>query len=212
MLKRLSLLLLSLIISLNLGAQSTTYSRVKIFIDGRELNELARLGIDISEGEYRKGYSFTSDFSKQEIERIEQAGFKTEVMIADVKQHYKDQNKKKETEKATQSSAAGCGVSAPDYAVPAHFGLGSMGGYFTLAEMYALLDSMAAQYPNLITIRQPIGAGTTIESRNVYYVKISDNPNLNEPEPKVLYTAVHPAREPQGMTQLIFFTTCWKII
>ncbi len=204
MLKQL-LLLICICLSLNIYAQSPTYSRIKIFLEGHDVKELSRLGVDISEGEYRKGYSFISDFSQQEIERIQDAGFKTEVIIKDVKQYYKDQNKKKETKKTGQVNTAGCGVIAPDYAVPTHFSLGSMGGYFTYDEMLALLDSMVAQYPNLITVKQPIGANTTIEGRNIYYVKISDNPNLNEPEPQVLYTALHHAREPQGLSQLIFY-------
>ncbi|GIR22017.1 MAG: hypothetical protein CM15mP36_12240 [Flavobacteriales bacterium] len=35
-------------------------------------------------------------------------------------------------------------------------------------------------------------------------VKISDNPNVDEDEPQILYTALHHAREPGSMQQLIF--------
>ncbi|MBK6640892.1 MAG: hypothetical protein IPG39_06420 [Bacteroidetes bacterium] len=53
---------------------------------------------------------------------------------------------------------------------------------------------MASKYPNLITVKQAIPFGTTIEGQPVYYVKISDNANIDETEPEVLYSAVHHAR------------------
>ena len=36
-------------------------------------------------------------------------------------------------------------------------------------------------------------------------VKISDNPDVDEAEPEILYTALHHAREPQSMMQMIYF-------
>ena len=35
--------------------------------------------------------------------------------------------------------------------------------------------------------------------------KISDNPNQDENEPEILYDAVHHAREPNSLSQLIFY-------
>jgi carboxypeptidase T len=80
-------------------------------------------------------------------------------------------------------------------------------------EMLAHLDNMAAKYPNLITIRKPIHnpqSGTDFEThqdRPIYYVKISDNVNTSESsaETQILYTALHHAREPASLSQLIFY-------
>jgi len=83
------------------------------------------------------------------------------------------------------------------------FGYGSMGGYYTFAEVVSQLDSMALQYPQLITSRSSIG--TSIENRNIWAVKISDNPNLQENEPEVLFTSLHHAREPQSMMVLLYY-------
>jgi hypothetical protein len=83
------------------------------------------------------------------------------------------------------------------------FGYGSMGGFYTLAEVYANLDSMFAQYPNIIT--QKFSIGTTIEGRTIYAVKISDNPNVNESEPQVFYNSLIHAREPQGMMTVLYY-------
>ena len=73
-------------------------------------------------------------------------------------------------------------------------------------EMLDELDDMAAQYPNLITVKSPISTFLTWEGRPIYHVKISDNPSTSEgSEPKVLYTAIHHAREPMSMSQTIFY-------
>ena len=81
-----------------------------------------------------------------------------------------------------------------------------MGGFYYYQQMLDILDEMATLYPNLITARQEVAEGnTTEEGRPLWYVKISDNPSTNETEPEVLYTAVHHAREPMSMTQMIYY-------
>lgn len=83
------------------------------------------------------------------------------------------------------------------------FGYGSMGGYYTLSEVYDQLDNMYSKYPDLITEKQQIG--TTIEGRPIYAVKISDNPNSDENEPEVFYNSLTHAREPMGMEVVIYY-------
>ena len=68
------------------------------------------------------------------------------------------------------------------------FGFGSMGGFYTFQEAIAQLDTMYANYPNLIT--QKFSIGTTIEGKQIWAVKISDNPNINENEPAVGFDAL----------------------
>ena len=91
--------------------------------------------------------------------------------------------------------------------VPGQFNYGSMGDMLTYDELLAELDSMAMLYPNLITVKQAIDTFRTHENRPIYYVKISDNPNIDESgmEDQVLYTALHHAREPVSMMQLVFY-------
>lgn len=182
------------------------YQRVKIWFDGKPATELARLGIDLSEGDFRKGVWFVSDFSTKTLSKIRQSGFRTEILIDDVKGFYKNriESSARQTMPVTVQSSA-CGMSTPHYPVPSHFYHGSMGGYFTYAQLLDILDSMALLYPNLITVKQPIDATQTIEGRDIFYVKISDNPNTDEPEPEVLYTALHHAREAESISQLVYY-------
>ena len=86
-----------------------------------------------------------------------------------------------------------------------------MGGYQTLPELYETLDDMHDKFPNIITARMPISDTiVTHEGRQIFYVKISDNPNMDEDEPEVLYTSLHHSREPNGMSQLLFYM--WHIL
>ena len=83
------------------------------------------------------------------------------------------------------------------------FELGSMGGYYTFAEIEEQLDILYADYPNLIT--QKVSLGTSLEGRDVWMVKMSDNPNLDEDEAEMLYTGLHHAREPMSYMNLFYF-------
>ena len=83
------------------------------------------------------------------------------------------------------------------------FDFGSMGGYYTFAEIEADLDEMFSLYPNLIT--QKFSIGTSIEGRTIWAVKISDNPNMSENEPAVGFDALVHAREPQSMATQMYF-------
>lgn len=69
--------------------------------------------------------------------------------------------------------------------------------YHTYEEMLALIDSLANAYPN-ITHLDTIG-----ESQQFGYliqaIKISDNPDIEEDEPAILFDGLHHAREPVGM-------------
>ncbi len=76
-----------------------------------------------------------------------------------------------------------------------------MGGYMTLAEINARLDSIVANNHSIVSNK--INIGQTIEGRTMWAVKISDNPNIDEDEPEVLYTAAIHARE--VITPLVIF-------
>jgi carboxypeptidase T len=82
-------------------------------------------------------------------------------------------------------------------------GQGAMGGHYTLAEMESILDDFHSQYPTLCS--QKISIGQSIEGRDLWMVKISDNVGIDEGEPEVLYDALHHAREPLSMSTTLLF-------
>lgn len=212
--KKLFSLLLLLIFSFATYAQEAKHSRAKIYLDNKEktLNNLANLGIAVDHGERKKNVYFISDFSEHEITLAKENGYTVEIIIDDVAKFYADQNKtpsvkkKGNAEKSLNSRNSNCTSSSINNIVtPTNFQLGSMGGYFTYTEMLNMLDSMMAKYPNLITAKQPISTFTSIEGRPIYWLKISDNPNVDENEPRIIYTALHHAREPASLSQMIFY-------
>ena len=83
------------------------------------------------------------------------------------------------------------------------FDLGSMGGYYTFAEIEEHLDELYADYPELIT--EKVSLGQTLEGRDIWMVKVSDNPEVDEEEPEMLYTGLHHAREPMSYMNLFYF-------
>ncbi len=202
--KKIFPLLILLLISGISYSQQAKYQKVKIWFDGKNTSQLAKLGVDLLEGEYKKGVWFISDFSGKEVESIQQAGFRVEVLIPDVQKFYRERAQQLNSSPERINSVA-CGATTLSYATPSHFYLGGMGGYFTYTQMLNILDSMALLYPSLVTIKQQIDPTTSIEGRPIYYVKISDNATIDEQEPEVLYTAVHHAREPESLSQLIYY-------
>ncbi len=86
---------------------------------------------------------------------------------------------------------------------PPNFGMGGMGGFYTFAEIVATIDHYATNYPALVSPKQAIG--TTHEGRTIWAFKVSDNPTQTENEPRVLFDALHHAREPMSAHTLLWF-------
>jgi len=101
----------------------------------------------------------------EELEELRQSGFRTEVIHESLKKLFSSRLD------ATKD----------------------MGGYATLSEIYAYLDNLRAAHPSIVSAKTHIGY--TLEGRDMWAVKISDNPDVEEGEPEVLYTAAIHARE-----------------
>ena len=196
-------LLLILLFSISLFAQPS-YKRVRIDLKQTSLSQIAAAGIDVTEGFLKKGAFFETDLSTGEISRLNQEGIGTTVVIEDVSKFYTDRLAQEKNMKIKRNRDE-------EWTVPENWEYGSMGGYYTLDEVYRELDSMAAKYPDLITVREAISDDTlTEENRKMWWVKISDNPQTDEEEPEILYTAVHHAREVMSVQQLVFYM--WYVL
>lgn len=184
------------ILSISIFAQQPTYSRVKILAGHEQLLQLAGEGIDVTEGVLIKGNSITIELSENELARVEALGLEYETLIADVTAFYVERN-------AGKSATAADYKGMSEWEVPENFTFGSMSGHATYAETVEHLDNMAELFPDLITAKESLGQ--TGEGRDIWMVKISDNPADDEEEPEVLYTSLHHAREPAGLMTNLFF-------
>lgn len=195
------LLLLFLTLSIfGFSQDRLKYSQAKIFYTkSSDLEVLLSHGVGVDHGKAKRNTYIESVFSEEELHIAQNLGFKVEVSIADWETYYHEIIK----DAPYTKSPAPCGSS--DYTVPSHFNLGSMGGFLNYTEVLAELAEMQSLYPQLITVKAPISTYTTAQNRSIYWVKISDNATLDEPEPEALYTSLHHAREPGSLQTLIFY-------
>lgn len=178
---------------------SETWSKVRIDLRGKSLETLSQTGIDITEGILRKDAYLETDLSSSEIQAVEAAGFTVQSLISDVSAFYRD----RAMAEADLPILRNPGVEFP---VPQNWGYGSMGGFYTYQQVLDKLDFMAATWPDLITVKQAISPfQPSIEGNPIWWVKISNNPYVNEEKPKVLYTALIHAREGIGVQQMIYY-------
>ena len=185
-----------IILSVNLFPQDI--KKIKLFIDN-DLDLQKAYSMDIDHEHFFKGKDngIVLYVDENEFQSISESGLHFEILIDDWKAYYHSIPKLTEGEKEVFriESKRDFNVSGFDY--------GSMGGYYTLAEIEADLDEMFLLYPNIIT--QKFSIGTSVEGRTIWAVKISDNPNMNEDEPKVGFDALVHAREPQSMATQMYF-------
>ncbi len=79
------------------------------------------------------------------------------------------------------------------------------GDFHTFSETVAALDALHAAYPAITTDK--ISIGTTEQGRDLWVMKISDNPDVDEPEPEVLLDGMHHAREPITLECILHYMT-----
>lgn len=210
----LNLSILFLIFQTTYAQNSDIFYKLKInYSNGEDLIELAKNGVCIDHGFNKKNHFFISDFSASDLDKIKSLGFTYEILIEDVTSFYQNRNKSELKLKSNEY----CIDENNDYITPNNYDIkdgNDFGGFYTYEEMLDELDDMYSQYPNLITQRTNLKDEEYIESPHIHetyegrflqLVKISDNPQTNEEEPQILYTALHHAREPGSMQQLIYF-------
>ncbi len=164
------------------------YQLLRVYISSpAELQKLIELGIDLEGSRWKVGVFIDVQISGTDRQRLEENGFDTEVIIEDLESFYRSRLETRHGE---------------------GFGFGSMGGYYTFAEVLSILDSMRALYPHLISLQDTIGYSTLVKP--IVAVKISDNLDVQESEPEVLYTGLHHAREPAGMMTVLYYM--WHLL
>ena len=188
------LLLILLITSSVVLAEN--YKKVKInFSTNNDIIEIQKMGIALDDAYQNRDGSIDVFINESEFQNLSKSDIKYEVLIDNWESYYKENRAKKIGRMDFSKSTLRYEVK--------NFTYGSMGGYYTLAQVWEKIDSMIAHYPNLISFKDSIGASD--EGRPIYAVRISDNPNINEDEPEVLYTALIHAREPESMMQMIYY-------
>ena len=190
--------LILILFSFPVFPQDQNIKQVKLFINSKyDLQTAVSHSVNLEHYLSDKDGGIILYVNEDEFKSIVESGLRYDVLIDDWLSYYNYFPKLTEAEKEIVKSD-----SKQKYNVSG-FDFGSMGGYYTYDEISSNLDSMYAQYPNLIT--QKFSIGTTWEGRDIWAVRISDNPNISEDEPTVGFDALVHAREPQSMATLMYF-------
>jgi hypothetical protein len=150
---------------------NTQYMQARIYFDSKE--QLVQLRNMNLDIALSGDNFFEIITDPQEYEQLQGLGFRTEMVNSDLVEFYQSRLDPNK----------------------------DMGGYMTLDEINAKIDTLIMDHPSIISNK--ISLGLTIEGRDIWAFKISDNPNLDEDEIEVLYTSAIHARE--VITPLVIF-------
>ncbi|NQV16155.1 T9SS type A sorting domain-containing protein [bacterium] len=174
-----------------------TYSKVQITINTSEdLAILKNLGFDRDQLRLSDG-NWEAILNNVEIDILKDSGLPFHFVIDDVIEHYLEFIRIPDAEMPRLQREM-----REEYEVEG-FEFGSMGGYYTFAEVAAELDSMRLLYPELIS--EKFSIGLSVEGRDLWASRISNNPDVDEDQPEILYTGLHHAREPMSMAAIMYF-------
>lgn len=195
--KKIHVLFIYLLLASVLFGQNYKQVKVQLIDPQKDVQELAKFDFDLEHAELTKENELIFFVSDEEFNLLSLLNYKIDVLIDDWFEYFNALPKLTEAEKEQFKIQ-----SKLEHNVEG-FGYGSLAGYYNFNEVVAQLDSMKVRFPNLITTKQVLGY--SIENRPVYLVKISDNPDIDEDEPEVLYTSLLHAREPAGLMAVMYF-------
>ena len=136
------------------------YQMVRVYYSlPQQLNTIAETGIPMDHIRHKRGVYIELTASEVEVIRLESQGFEVEVLEPNLLESYRSRFDRR-------------------FRTYEDFKLGSMGGNYTLAEMEAELDTLHFLYPNLVSEKMSIGK--SVEGRDIWAVKVSDNVHLDE--------------------------------
>lgn len=152
---------------------------------------MAELGLPLDDSRMIKGEGIEIPLSESEIALLRQNNIVFSIIQEDLEKYY--------GEICRQNM-----LNIPPYQDedPVHMKYGTMGGFYTFQQIIFDLDSMRLLYPEICTEKVSIGQGWN--GYDIWMVKISDNPGINEDEPEGIYDGLHHAREPGAYTAILY--------
>ncbi|MBU0489072.1 MAG: immune inhibitor A [Bacteroidetes bacterium] len=187
-------------------ALAQTYQKVRIDLGNHSIEELVASGLLSDHAQYKQNQWVTGVYEQNELEQLVSLGYRYTVLIPDMKAWYRQRNENPDKGFVNPNNPQHiCGPYPDNIAVPALFSHGSMGGFYTWSEAISLLDTLQAHYPGLISVKEEVSTIRSLEDRPIWYVKLSDNADVDENETEVLYTSIHHSQEPASLQQLMFF-------
>lgn len=164
--------------------------------DGFSIQDAEETGVEV-EHSLIKGKRFVEGvISYYTLSALQRRGVKVEILEADAE----EQAAKRLSNFAQQSAKQRSMLTSE---TPRNFRLGSMGGFFTLDEVYGEFARMRTMFPQVMSALEVIG--TSVEGRPLLAYRVGTEQSLSSKAPEVLYTGVHHAREPGSASTLIYY-------
>lgn len=175
-----------------------TYSRVRISLDETTIEQIKQLGIDLGNSQYKPGHYIKVEISAYDRQLLQEAGIAYEVLIPDMTSWYQARYEAERGYEPVRDLS-------DRYPVPENWEFGSMGGFYTYDEIVDKLDFLAAEWPDLVSVKQPISDDNSHWGYPIWWVRMSNDPENLQDKPKVLYTSLIHAREGIGVQQMFYF-------
>jgi carboxypeptidase T len=144
-----------------------SHSLVRCWLDGRTADDLPKSdpGLDIVK--VKPGSYVEIVTRARDLDRLRGMGLRVDLIHADLEAHYRSRLAPEKSD--------------------------SFGIYHNYPEAVAFMDSLRMLYPEVVSQRWSLGQGH--EGRDLWCFRMSDNPDVDEDEPEVLFDGVHHARE-----------------
>lgn len=170
---------------LNIGLLFSKYYLVKIYYQtDEEFNKILSLNLDLESAKDFKNEIeiIVNDFEK---DKIAKSGLKYNILNEDY-ESFLEKKILEQQEKINEN-------------IPLGFTFGSMGGFYTLDEIYREFEKLSNNYNHLVEI-DTIGFSWEKNPIIAYCFGSSDTT-----KPEVLLTALHHSREPATVTTIVYF-------
>ncbi len=182
-------------ISIAQNVETEKYSQVRITIKSEsDIKQIESAGLFLDHGINKPGQYFETWLSETEIELLTNSGIPFEVTIDDWNKYYSDRQQRNEVSSDIRP-IEGFDITHSIY--------GSMSGLMKWEEAIAKLDSMANEYPTLVSTKFSIG--NSYENRPMWTIRVTKNPEGATGRPEIWYNGVTHAREPMGMMNVYYY-------
>ena len=171
-----------ILINLSIPSEIEIYKEIKVYQPNSKNIEDLNSKIHLDHVHITEEGDLIFVISESELEIIKSLNIRHEILIDDLQSFYQSRL----TENYTRE-----------------FGLGSMGGYYTFDEIVYNLDLVHSECSDISA--EKISIGQSFEGREIWAIKFSDNPTIDEDEAEVLYTGLHHSREPMSYMNLFYY-------
>lgn len=211
---RLAMAILCIILFANHSQAQGKWSRVKIAAPSDKQARSQLIGIlQVDHFDTDENGFVVTEVSEAAVEKLKGTAYNFEVLVPDVARHldslnqiyYASVNKKVNSKNVLSRVAIEQPRSTLDKIIPKPdvFQVKqTFGGYYSFAEMEVAMNALVTSYPS---IAQKFSIGKTIEGRDIWVIKISDNVASDDNEPEILYMGLQHAREAITGASMIFF-------